>query len=132
MSDVFEWVKALQSIGIAGLALVALYVTNRYHLREKDTEASRNRDEIKGIRAEHADRIAELNSAIDAKNGAITGLSKQIRESSEKSLADMERHLTRQTEREVAREREAAQNAATVTALATSIDGIRQEIRGRG
>ena len=129
MSDVLDWIEKLQGIGVAGLALGALYLTNRYHLREKVKQEDRQRDELKEIRAEHKDRTDELNMAIDAKNDVIGKLSLQLRDASQQSLSDMERHLTRQSEREVARERDNAQTAASISQLATAIDGLTQEVR---
>lgn len=127
--DGIDWVDAIKAIGMLGMALLALYLTNRYHLGEKEKSEERHRDALKAVRAEHKERVDELNLGIDAKNEVIGKLSLQLRDTSQQSLVDMERHLTRQGEREVARERDNANTAAAITQLATSVQGLTQEIR---
>ena len=127
--DGLDWVDAIKALGMLGMALLALYLTNRYHLNEKEKADKRNRDELAEVRKEHKDRCDELNLTIDAKTEVIGALSLQLRDAALKSVDDMERHLTRQSEREVARERDSASTAASVTQLATSIDGLAQEVR---
>lgn len=129
MGEVLDWLDKLQGLGVAGLALLFLYLTNKYHLGEKTKQEDRHRAELKEIRKEHNDRCDELNLAIDAKNDVIGSLSLERRDASTQALSDMERHLTRQGEREVARERDNAQTAASISQLATAIDGLTQEVR---
>jgi hypothetical protein len=127
--DVLDWIERLQGLGWGGLCLLFLYITNKYHLNEKTKQEDRHRDELKEIRKEHNDRCDELNTAIDAKNDVIGSLSIDLRGASTQALSDMERHLNRQGEREVARERDNAQTAASMSQLATAIDGLTQEVR---
>lgn len=127
--DVLDWLDKLQGVGIAGLAIVALYLTNKYHVGEKTKQEDRHHGDLKEVRKEHNDRCDELNLAIDAKNEVIGSLSLERRDASTQALSDMERHLTRQGEREVARERDNAQTAASISQLATAIDGLTQEVR---
>lgn len=126
---VLDWIDALKALGVAGISLLFLYLTNRYHVGEKDKAEARHRDELTAVRTEHKDRCDELNLVIDAKTEVIGKLSLQLRDAALQSVADMERHLTRQGDREVARERDSATSAASVTQLATSIDGLTQEVR---
>ena len=127
--DGLDWIDAVKALGMLGMALLALYLTNRYHLGEKQKQEDRQRDELAAVRAEHKERCDELNLTIDAKTEVIGKLSIQLRDAALQSVADMERHLTRQSEREVARERDSANTASSVTQMANSIDGLAQEVR---
>jgi hypothetical protein len=127
--EILDLIQKLQGLGVAGLALLFLWLTNKYHLNERQKQEDRHREEMKATREEHKDRCDELNLTIDAKNEVIGKLSLQLRDASQQSLTDMERHLTRQGEREVARERDNAQTAASITQLASSIDGLTAEVR---
>ena len=117
-------VLQLQGVGVAGLALIALYLTNRYHLGEKRAADERHRDEVAVIRKDYG-------AVIDQKDSVIDGLSTRLQGASEQSRADSQRNTDRQVE-EVQRLESTIHTCTTATlGLQDAVKELCVEVRAR-
>lgn len=117
MSDIIDWVAKLQALGVAGLALMFLYLTARYFIGQAKEKAVEHESEKTQIRS-------DFQTVIEAKDTVITGLSSQLREAAQQSRTDMERHLERQVEATRRTEEVIAGNTVAVQALQEVVRSI--------
>ena len=122
--EFLDWIEKLQGIGVAGLALIALYLTNRYHLSVKEEQEERHRDEVTHVRKDY-------QAVVDQKDSVIEGLSNRLKTAAEQSRADMERHLVRQVEVVQRLEATIQQNTAAVAGVQEALKDVRTEVRTR-
>lgn len=123
--DVLEWIQALQGLGVGGLALLFLWLTNKYHVREKEKSEERQREDVKTIRKDY-------QAIIDQKDAVISELSTRLQTAAEQSRADMERHLGRQVEEVQRLETTIQQNTNAVGGLQDAVKELRAEVRASG
>ena len=120
--DFLDWIDKLQGIGVAGLALIALYLTNRYHLGEKEKAEERHRDEVTHVRKDY-------QAVVDQKDSVIQELSGRLQSAAEQSRTDMERHLGRQVEEVQRLEATIQQNTTAVAGVQEVLKEVRDEVR---
>lgn len=118
MGDVVSWVQAVQALGVAGICLLFLYLTNRYHIGQKENADAASQQREAAIRK-------DFQTVIDAKDSVITDLSGQLREAATQSRTDMERHMTRQVE--VVQRVE-----TTIHECTTAVSGLQDLVRAQG
>jgi hypothetical protein len=70
--DLLEWLDKLQGIGVAGLALLFLYITNKYHVTQRQENDQRHREEMQAVRTDY-------NTVLDRKDEVISELTEQLR-----------------------------------------------------
>jgi chromosome segregation ATPase len=110
MSDVIDWIDKLQGLGVGALALLFLYITNKWWANKLQETEDKHEGEKKQIRK-------DFTTVIEGKDTVIADLSGQLRTAAEQSRADMERHLTRYTDEIQRVEQTIAANTAAVSGL---------------
>lgn len=110
MSDVIDWIDKLQGLGVGAIALLFLYITNKWWSKKSQEQDDRHEAEKKRIRS-------DFSTVIEGKDRVITDLSEQLREAAAQSRADMERHLIRYTDEIKRVEQTMAANTQAVSAL---------------
>lgn len=118
MIDVFSWAQAVQALGVAGICLLFLWLTNRYHIQQKEKADT-------GAREREAQIRKDFQAVIDQKDKVITDLSGQLREAAVQSRADMERHHGRQVE-------EVMRLEQTIHDNTSAVSGLQDLIRAQG
>jgi hypothetical protein len=127
-----ELLDKLQGLGIGGICLFFLWITNRWWSRKDEKKDASHEAEKVEIRKEHRDRVKELNDIIDTKNTVITDLANKRTEEGEARREDMERFLTRDAEREARYESHVTQHATVLTQYADAFKELRQTVQSRG
>lgn len=122
--DLLDWIQALQGLGVGGLALLFLWLTNKYHVREKEKADERHREDMKALRKDY-------QAIIDQKDAVIEELSNRLQTAAEQSRADMERHLERQVAEVQRLETTIQQNTTAVGGMQDAVKELRTEVRGR-
>lgn len=114
MGEVIDWIGKLQSLGVAGLALLFLYLTARYFIRQAKEKAQEHEAEKKQIRA-------DFQAVIEGKDAVISDLSGQLRAAAEQSRKDMERHLERQVDATRRSEEVIGKHTAAIASLQQTV-----------
>lgn len=128
MADIIDWIGKLQSLGVAGLALLFLYLTARYFIKQGKEKDEKHEAEKKQIRA-------DFTAVIEGKDAVIADLSGQLRSAAEQSRADMERHLERQVDATRRNEEVIGQHTAVIAQQTSAIGSLQQTVQavlGRG
>lgn len=117
MSEVIDWIDKLQGLGVGALALLFLYITNKWWAAQLADTKLKHESEKKQIRA-------DFQTVIEGKDTVISDLSGQLRAAAEQSRSDMERHLERQVDQTRRVEEALASNTSAVAALQEVVRGI--------
>ena len=123
--DALSWVDLVKGLGVAGLALLFLYLTNKYHIEQAEKRETRQRDELKAVRKEHA-------AALEQKDKVIEALSERHADGMQQSRVDLTRHLERQGEQAVRTETVIERQAAATSGLQDQVKSLHDLIMSRG
>ncbi len=124
MTEILDLIQKLQGLGIGGVALLFLWLTNRYHVTQREAEVAAARDREKTQRVDY-------QQVIDKKDAVIAVLSDQLRDAATQARVDMERHLTRQMEEVQRLEAIIQQNTAAVGGLQKAVGEVHDDLRDR-
>jgi len=117
MSEIIGWIEKLQGLGIGGLSLFFLYITNKWWVgqaREREENHAAAQQQIR----------EDFSTVIDAKDTLIGNLSDQLREAAQQSRSDMERQMQRQVDSARRIEETIAASTVAVTNLQDLVRAI--------
>ncbi len=125
MSEIIGWIEKLQGLGIGGLALLFLYITNKWwvgQVKERETKHDEDKTQIR----------TDLLTVIDAKDRVIMDISGQLRDAMQQSRDDMERQYQRQAETIQRSEETIAANTTATNANTAAITALGELVRAQG
>lgn len=130
--DIIELISKLQGIGIAGLSLAALIITNRFWVRKLVEVQESHKEDVKQVRKDATDRIDQLSGIIDQKNAVIEELSRARIEAGESRRKDLEKFLDRDAQRESRYEVLTSQYAQNVSQMTDTMKELKSAVQSSG
>ena len=117
MGELLELIKDLQGLGVGALALLFLYITNKWwvaQVKERETKHEADKKQIRD----------DFTVVIDAKDTVISDLSGQLRDAMQQSRNDMERQMQRQVDSAQRAEETISANTNAMTNLQELVRNI--------